>query len=63
MTPVLAVEAAAVATIVAVVLVVAVLVVYLVAIIWQLRTITKGLDVVIGNVGEIVAKSARSTTW
>lgn len=58
MTPVLAVEAAAVATIIAVALIVAVLVVYLVAIIWQLRKITKGLDVVIGNVGEIVAKSA-----
>ena len=58
MTPVLAAEAAGVATIVAVVLIVAVLVVYLVAIIWQLRKITKGLDVVIGNVGEIVEKSA-----
>jgi hypothetical protein len=58
MTPVLAAEAAGVATIVAVVLIVAVLVVYLVAIIWQLRKITNGLDVVIGHVGEIVEKSA-----
>jgi hypothetical protein len=58
MTTVLAAEAAGVATIVAVVLIVAVLVVYLVAIIWQLRKITNGLDVVIGHVGEIVEKSA-----
>jgi hypothetical protein len=58
MTPVLAAEAAGVATIVAVVLIVAVLVGYLLAIIWQLRKITKGLDVVIGHVGEIVEKSA-----
>ncbi len=58
MTPVLAAEAAGIATIVAVVLIVAVLVVYLLAIIWQLRKITKGLDVAIEHVGGIVEKSA-----
>jgi hypothetical protein len=58
MAPVLAVEAAGIVTIAAVALIVAVLVVYLVAIIWQLRKITKGLDVVIAHVGEIVEKSA-----
>jgi hypothetical protein len=55
---VLAAEAAGIATIVAVVLIVAVLVVYLLAIIWQLRKITKGLDVAIEHVGGIVEKSA-----
>src|SRR5215216_2564391 len=58
MAPVLAVEAAGIVTIVAVVLIVAVLVVYLVAVIVQLGKITKGLDVVIARVGEIVEKSA-----
>jgi hypothetical protein len=58
MTPVLAAEAAGIATIVAVVLIVAALVVYLVSIIWQLRKITKGLDAAIEHVGGIVEKSA-----
>jgi hypothetical protein len=58
MAPVLAVEAVGIVTIVAVVLIVAVLVVYLVSVIVQLRKITKGLDVVISHVGEIVEKSA-----
>ena len=44
--------------IVAVLLIVLALVVYLVAVIVQLRTITKGLDEVIGSVGEILEKSA-----
>ncbi len=58
MTPVLAVAAAGVVTLVAVVVIVAVLVVYLLAVIVQLRRITAGLDEVIGAVGEIVEKSA-----
>jgi hypothetical protein len=58
MTPVVGAEAAGIATIVAVVLIVAALVVYLLSIIWQLRKITKGLDVAIEHVGGIVAKSA-----
>lgn len=45
-------------TILAVVLIVVALVYYLVSVILQLRKITNGLDVVIGHVGEIVAKSA-----
>ena len=58
MAPVLAVESVGMVTIVAVVLIVAVLVVYLVSVIVALRKITKGLDVVISHVGEIVEKSA-----
>jgi hypothetical protein len=45
-------------TILAVVLIVLALVYYLVSVIVHLRAITKGLDVVIGHVGEIVQKSA-----
>jgi hypothetical protein len=45
-------------TILAVVLIVAALVYYLLSVIVQLRAITRGLDVVIGHVGEIVEKSA-----
>jgi hypothetical protein len=56
-TPVLAMEAAGVVTIVAVALIVAALVVYLVSVIFQLWKITKGLDEVIAHVGEIVQKS------
>ncbi len=51
-------SAAGITMIVIVALIVAALVVYLVATILQLRAITKGLDVVIGNVGEILAKTA-----
>ena len=50
-------DAAALITIVAVVLIVLALVVYLVAVIGELRKITNGLDVVIGAVGEILAKT------
>lgn len=45
-------------TILAVVLIVAALVVYLVSVIVQLRKITRGLDVVITQVGAIIEKSA-----
>jgi hypothetical protein len=45
-------------TIVAVALIVLALVYYLVAVIVQLRKVTKGLDATIGSVGEIVEKSA-----
>jgi hypothetical protein len=48
----------AIVLVIGVVLIVAALVVFLLAIILRLRTITKGLDVVIGNVGEILAKTA-----
>jgi hypothetical protein len=50
-------SAAGVATIVIMALIVLALVVYLVGTILELRKITKGLDVVIGNVGEILAKT------
>jgi hypothetical protein len=53
----LAFMAVGVVTILAVVLIVLALVYYLVSVILQLRKITNGLDVVIGHVGEIVAKS------
>src|SRR3954464_3759595 len=49
--------AAAVVLIVTVVLIVLALVFYLVSTIVQLRAITNGLDEVIGNVGEILAKT------
>jgi hypothetical protein len=58
MTPVLAVAAVGVATILAVLLIVLALVYYLVSVIVQLRKITGGLDEVIAHVGEIVQKSA-----
>ena len=58
MTPVLAVAAAGVVTIVAVALIVAVLVFYLVSVIVQLRKITTGLNETIARVSEIVQKSA-----
>jgi len=58
MTPVLAVAAAGVVTIVAVALIVAVLVFYLVSVIVQLRKITTGLNETIASVSEIVQKSA-----
>lgn len=58
MTPVLAVAAAGVVTIVAVALIVAVLVFYLVSVIVQLRKITTGLNETIVSVSEIVQKSA-----
>lgn len=58
MTPVLAFAPAAGVMILAVLLIVAALVFYLVSVIVQLWKITKGLDVVIAGVGEIVAKSA-----
>ena len=51
-------QAAAVVTILAVVVIVAVLVVYLVAVILELRKIAAGLDGVLGEVGEVVNKSA-----
>jgi hypothetical protein len=57
MTPVLAIEAAGMVTLVAVVLIVLALVVYLVAVILQLLKITRGLDQVIAHVGQIVQKS------
>jgi hypothetical protein len=57
MTPVLAIEAAGMVTIVAVVLIVLALVVYLVAVILQLLKITRGLDEVIEHVGGIAQKS------
>jgi len=57
-TPVLAFAPAAGVMILAVLLIVAALVFYLVSVIVQLWKITKGLDVVIAGVGEIVAKSA-----
>ena len=57
MTPVLAVAAAGVVTIVAVALIVAVLVFYLVSVIVQLRKITTGLNETIASVSEIVQKS------
>jgi hypothetical protein len=50
--------AAGVVMIIAVLLIVLALVYYLVSVIVALRKITGGLDVVIGRVGEIVAKSA-----
>lgn len=50
-------SAAGVAMIVIVALIVLALVVYLVGTILQLRAITRGLDEVIGNVGEILAKT------
>ena len=49
--------AAGVVLIVTVVLIVLALVYYLVSTIVQLRAITNGLDEVIGNVGEILAKT------
>jgi hypothetical protein len=55
---VLAFMAVGAVTILAVVLIVLALVFYLVSVIAQLRTITGGLDEVIGHVGEIVEKSA-----
>jgi hypothetical protein len=58
MTPLLAVAAAGVVTIVAVGLIVAALVFYLVSVIVQLRKITNGLERAIAGVGEIVQKSA-----
>ena len=58
MTPVLAVAAAGVVTVVAVALIVAVLVFYLVSVIVQLRKITTGLNETIASVSEIVQKSA-----
>jgi hypothetical protein len=58
MTPVFAVAAAGVVTILAVLLIVVALVFYLVSVIVQLRKITAGLDEVIAHVGEIVQKSA-----
>jgi hypothetical protein len=51
-------SAPAVVMLVAVVLIVLALVYYLVSVIFQLRKITNGLDVVIGNVGEILEKTA-----
>ncbi|HEX4929085.1 MAG TPA: hypothetical protein VFV62_00140 [Gaiellaceae bacterium] len=57
MAPVLAFMAVGVVTILAVVLIVLALVYYLVSVIFQLRKITSGLDVVIGHVGGIVQKS------
>jgi hypothetical protein len=54
----LAVMAVGVVSIIAVVLIVAALVFYLVSVIFELRKITSGLDVVIAHVGEIVQKSA-----
>jgi hypothetical protein len=52
------VSGAAVVMIIAVVLIVLALVYYLVSVILQLQKITKGLDEVIGSVGEIIEKSA-----
>ena len=49
--------APAVVMLIAAVLIIAALVVYLVAVILELRKITAGLDVVIGAVGEILAKT------
>src|SRR5262245_11739735 len=49
--------AAAIVTIIIAVLIILALVVYLVAVIVELRKITAGLDVVIGAVGQLVAKS------
>jgi hypothetical protein len=54
----IALVAAGFVTIIAAVVIIALLVVYFLAIILQLRKITAGLNVVIGGVGEIVAKSA-----
>lgn len=51
-------SAAGIVMIVIVALIVAAMVVYLLGTILQLRAITKGLDVVIGNVGEILEKTA-----
>jgi hypothetical protein len=51
-------SAPAVVMLVAVVLIVLALVYYLVSVIFQLRKITNGLDVVIGNVVEILEKTA-----
>lgn len=56
--PVLAIPAAGAVLIVIVVLIVLALVYYLVSTIVALRAITKGLDEVIGSVGEILEKSA-----
>jgi hypothetical protein len=56
--PVLAIPAAGAVLIVIVVLIVLALVYYLVSTIFALRAITKGLDEVIGSVGEILEKSA-----
>jgi len=58
MTPVLDITAAGAVMIVAVVAIVAALVLYLVAVIMQLRKITKGLDEAITSVGEILQKTA-----
>jgi hypothetical protein len=58
MTPVFAIMAVGVVTIVAVALIVASLVFYLLSVILELRKITSGLDEVIGHVGEIVQKTA-----
>ena len=58
MAPVLAVMAVGVVSIIAFVLIVAALVFYLVSVIFELRKITSGLDVVIAHVSEIVQKSA-----
>jgi hypothetical protein len=58
MTPVFAIMAVGVVTILGAVLIVLALVFYLVSVIVQLRKITGGLDVVIGHVSEIVQKSA-----
>jgi hypothetical protein len=58
MTPVFAIMAVGVVTILGAVLIVAALVFYLVSVIVQLRKITGGLDEVIGHVSEIVQKSA-----
>jgi len=53
----LAMQAVAVVTIAIVVLIVLALVYYLVSVILELRKITRGLDDVIANVGEILAKT------
>lgn len=50
-------DAAAVVTIIAIVLIVLALVIFLVSVIFELRRITAGLDVVIGSVGEILSKT------
>jgi len=50
-------DPAAVVTIIAVILIVLALVIFLVSVIFELRKITAGLDVVIGSVGEILRKT------
>ena len=50
-------DPAAVITIIAVILIVLALVIFLVSVIFELRKITAGLDVVIGSVGEILRKT------